>query len=71
MGDDNNNKKAVYNTAGIAGASPPLPFHLQFLSGAAAGIFEVLMMYPLDGKFETSFSHFIWIHVVLIWALLL
>ena len=26
-----------------------LPFHLQFVAGAVAGISEIVTMYPLDG----------------------
>jgi solute carrier family 25 2-oxodicarboxylate transporter 21 len=27
-----------------------LPFGFQFLAGAIAGVSEILVMYPLDGK---------------------
>jgi len=42
--------KVSHGTTATRTPPPPLPFHLQFVAGAAAGIFEVLMMYPLDGK---------------------
>lgn len=38
--------------SGVPAKSPAaaLPFHLQFVAGAIAGVSEILTMYPLDGK---------------------
>lgn len=36
-------------------AERSLPFHLQFVAGAIAGVSEIVTMYPLDGKFYASF----------------
>lgn len=34
-----------------------LPFGFQFLAGAIAGVSEILVMYPLDGKIPPPFFH--------------
>lgn len=36
-------------TAKVSKPPVPLPFHMQFVAGAIAGVSEILTMYPLDG----------------------
>lgn len=38
----------------VAAQQKPLPFHLQFVAGAVAGVSEILTMYPLDGTIDAS-----------------
>lgn len=46
MSTTTTNAKAPIPTA----APKSLPFHLQFAAGAIAGVSEICVMYPLDGK---------------------
>lgn len=36
----------------------PLPFHLQFVAGAIAGVSEISAMYPLDGNRFRNFLNY-------------
>ncbi len=40
--------KIVYSRLNAGGGSHDLPFHKHVIAGAAAGLVEVLIMYPLD-----------------------
>jgi hypothetical protein len=40
-----------------------LPFGYQFLAGAIAGVSEILVMYPLDGKVYGVFMHLFFVHL--------
>ena len=37
----------------VTTATASLPFHLQFVAGAIAGVSEISTMYPLDGMRST------------------
>jgi hypothetical protein len=41
---------AATTTVKIEAPLRPLPFHMQFIAGGVAGVSEIMVMYPLDGK---------------------